>query len=440
MLKSSKNVETNVYSLEIEISKETFTAALDKAFQKSKSKIQLPGFRKGKATRAVVESFYGKGYFYEDALDLCFGEAVMSASEEAGLEVVGTKNADIAEISHNGVQMTVEVFVKPEITVSAYKELKATKKKVEVTDEEIDQKIKQLVERNARVISVEDRAVENGDITIIDFEGFLDGVAFEGGKGEGYELEIGSGSFVPGFEEQLVGHSIGEEFDIDVTFPEQYHEGLAGKAVVFKIKLLEIKTKQYPEVDDEFAQDAADYDTVDAMKKGFAAEIKAAKEADNARDIEGQLLEKLAENVEGEIPEVMYDNEIDNQIRDLDYRFSMQGMNFATYLQYTGMSMEDYRAQMRDGAIKNVKVRLALEKIAELEALEVTEEEIEAEYAKFAAQYGMEVDKIKEVVAVETLKADMLKEKAIKFVVDSAKVTTQRKPRAKKEEAPAGAE
>lgn len=440
MLKSSKNVETNVYSLEIEISKETFTAALDKAFQKSKGKIQLPGFRKGKATRAVVESFYGKGYFYEDALDICFGEAVMKASEEAGLEVVGTKNADIAEISHNGVQMTVEVFVKPEIEVSAYKELKATKKKVEVTDEEVDQKIQQLVERNARVISVEDRAVENGDIAIIDFEGFLDGVAFEGGKGENYELEIGSGSFVPGFEEQLVGHAIGEEFDIDVTFPEQYHEGLAGKAVVFKIKINEIKTKQYPEVDDEFAQDAADYDTVEAMKKGFAAEIKAAKEADNARDIEGQLLEKLAENVEGEIPEVMYENEIDNQIRDLDYRFQMQGMNFATYLQYTGMSMEDYRAQMKEGAVKNVKVRLALEKIAALEALEVTDEEIEAEYAKFAAQYGMEVDKIKEVVAVETLKADMLKEKAIKFVVDNAKVTTQRKPRAKKEEAPADAE
>ncbi len=440
MLKSSKNVETNVYSLEIEISKETFTAALDKAFKKNKSKIQLPGFRKGKATRAVVESFYGKGYFYEDALDLCFGEAVMSASEEAGLEVVGTKNADITEISHNGVQMTVEVFVKPEIEVSAYKELKATKKKVEVTDEEIDAKIQQLVERNARVISVEDRAVENGDITIIDFEGFLDGVAFEGGKGENYELEIGSGSFVPGFEEQLVGHAIGEEFDIDVTFPEQYHEGLAGKAVVFKIKINEIKTKQYPEVDDEFAQDAADYDTVEAMKKGFAAEIKAAKEADNARDIEGQLLEKLAENVEGEIPEVMYENEIDNQIRDLDYRFQMQGMNFATYLQYTGMSMEDYRAQMKEGAVKNVKVRLALEKIAALEALEVTDEETEAEYAKFAAQYNMEVDKIKEVVAVETLKADMLKEKAIKFVVDNAKVTTQRKPRAKKEEAPADAE
>ena len=247
MLKSSKNVETNVYSLEIEISKEIFTAALDKAFNKSKGKIQLPGFRKGKATRAVVESFYGKGYFYEEALDLCFGEAVMDASKEAGLEVVGTKNADIAEISHNGVQMTVEVFVKPEIEVSAYKELKATKKKVEATDEEIDQKIQQLVERNARVISVEDRAVENGDITIIDFEGFLDGVAFEGGKGESFELEIGSGSFVPGFEEQLIGHAIGEEFDIDVTFPEQYHEGLAGKAVVFKIKINEIKTKQYPE-------------------------------------------------------------------------------------------------------------------------------------------------------------------------------------------------
>ncbi len=440
MLKSSKNVETNVYSLEIEISKEVFTAALDKAFQKQKGRIQLPGFRKGKATRKMVENFYGKGYFYEDALDLCFGDAVTEACKEAELDAVGTKSADIGDISENGVTMTVEVFVKPDVTVTAYKELKATKKKVEVTDEEVQKRIDELVERNARLISVEDRAVQDGDITVIDFEGFVDGVAFDGGKGENYELAIGSNSFVPGFEEQIIGHSIGEEFDIDITFPEDYHEGLAGKAVVFKIKLHEIKVKEYPAVDDEFAQDAADYDTVEDMKKGIAAEIKAKKEEDNAKDIESQLLQKLSENVEGEIPEIMYDNEIDAQIRDLDYRFSMQGMNFATYLQYTGMTMESYREQMREGAIKNVKIRLALEKIAALEALEVTEEEIEAEYAKFAAQYGMEVEKIKEVVPVDGLKADMLKEKAIKFVIDNAKVTTQRKPRAKKEEAPADAE
>lgn len=440
MLKSSKNIETNVYALEIEVSGEVFTKALDQAFNKQKGKIQLPGFRKGRATRKMVENFYGKGYFYEDAIDLCFSDAVTEACKEAGLDAVGTKKADIEEISDNGFSMTVEVYVKPEVEVTAYKELKATKKKVDVTDEEVEARIQELVERNARMVTVEDRAVQDGDIAVIDFEGFLDGVAFDGGKGENYELTIGSGSFVPGFEEQIIGHNTNDEFDIDITFPEDYHEGLAGKAVVFKIKLHEIKVKELPEVDDEFAQDAADYDTVDAMKKGLAAEIKARKEEENAREIEAQLLDKLSENVKGEIPEIMYENEIDAQIRDLDYRFSMQGMSFATYLQYTGMTMETYREQMKESAMKNVKIRLALEKIAAVEALDATEEEIEAEYAKFAAQYHMEVEKIKEVVPVDGLKADMLKEKAIKFVIDNAKVTTQRKPRAKKEEAPQDAE
>ena len=439
-LKSSNNVETNVYALEIEIDAATFEAAQNKAFNKQKGKIQLPGFRKGKVTRKMAENFFGKGWLYEDALDLCFGEAVEEAVKEAGLDMVGTKTADVKEIGENGVTMTVEIFVKPDVEITEYKELKATKKKVEVTDEEVDQRINELKERNARLVSVEDRAVAEGDITVIDFEGFVDGVAFDGGKGENYELTIGSGQFIPGFEEQIIGHTLGEEFDVNVKFPTEYTPELADKDAVFKIKLHEIKVKELPEVDDDFAQEAADCDTVADLKKQIKEEIKSHKEHENEREIETQILDKLAENVKGDIPEVMVDNEINGQIRDIDYRLSMQGMNFETYLQYMGMTVDMYKENAKEGALKNVKIRLALEKIAVLEALDVTDEEIEAEYKKFAEQYGMEVDKIKEVVPVDGLKADMLKEKAINFVKDNAKVTTARKPRAKKEEAAADAE
>ena len=436
-LKSSNNVETNVYALEIEISAEDFDAAQNKVFAKQKNRIQLPGFRKGKVTRKMAENFYGKGWLYEDALDLCFPKAVEDAAKEAELEIVGTKNADIKEIGAEGVLMTVEVFVKPTIELKEYKELKASKKKVEATAEEIDARISALVERNARLVSVEDRAAQDGDITVIDFEGFVDGVAFDGGKGENYELTLGSGQFIPGFEEQVVGHSIGEEFDVNVKFPSEYTPELADKDAVFKIKLHEIKVKELPEVDDEFAQDAADCDTVDALKKSIEKEIKEHKEEENEREIESQLLQKLAENVIGEIPEVMYDNEVNDQVRNIDYRLSAQGLNIETYLQYTGMTIEQYKESMKDSAVQNVKVRLALQKVAELEALEVTDEELEAEYDKFAAQYQMEKEEIKKVVPVEGLRGDLLNEKAIKFVRDNAKVTTARKPKAKKEEAAA---
>ncbi|MBQ3136518.1 MAG: trigger factor [Clostridia bacterium] len=436
-LKSSKNVETNVYALEISIDAATFDTAQNKAFAKQKNKISLPGFRKGKVTRKMAENFYGKGFLYEDALDYCYAEAVEEAVKEAGLDMVGTKSADIKEIGAEGVEMLVEIFVKPEVEVTEYKELKATKKKVEATEEEIQAKIDELVERNARLVAVEDRAAENGDITVIDFEGFVDGVAFDGGKGENYELTLGSGQFIPGFEDQIVGHNIGEEFDVNVKFPTEYTPELADKDAVFKIKLHEIKVKELPEVDDEFAQDAADCDTVAALRKSLEKEIKDQKEANNNREIESQLLEKLSENVVGEIPECMFESEIDNQMRNLDYRLSMQGMSLDLYLKYTGMTMEAYRETLKEAAEKQVKIRLALETIAKKESLEVSDEELEAEFAKFAEQYGMEVDKIKEVVPAEGLRGDLLNEKALAFVKDNAKVTTARKPRAKKEEAKA---
>lgn len=434
-LKSSNNVETNVYALEISISAEAFEAAQVKAFNKQKNRIQLPGFRKGKVTRKMAENFFGEGWLYEDALDLIYGDEVEAAVKEAGLDVVGTKSADVKEIGKEGVELTVEVFVKPEIELTEYKELKATKKKVEATEEEIKDRIDQLLERNSRLVSVEDRAAKDGDITVIDFEGFVDGVAFNGGKGENYELTLGSGQFIPGFEAQVAGHSIGEEFDVNVKFPTEYTPELADKDAVFKVKLHEIKVKELPELDDEFAQDAADCDTVAQLKKNIEAEIKEHKDEENEREIESQLLEKLSENVKGDIPECMIDTELDNQIRDIDYRLSMQGMNFETYLQYSGMTIEQYKENSKPSAEKNVKVRLALEYIVKAEALDVTDEELEAEYDKFAERYQMEKDKIKELVPTEGLKKDLLNEKAIKLVRENAKVTTARKPRAKKEDA-----
>ncbi len=443
---STKAEEANLYSLEIAIDAETFEDALKKAFNKLKNRISIPGFRKGKVTRKMAEAFYGKNFLYEDALDLIYSGAVEDAIKEAGLDVVGTKSANVNEIGENGVQLTVEVYVKPDVEITAYKELKATKKKVEATDEEIEEKLHELVHRNARIVSVEDRAAAEGDTTIIDFEGFVDGVAFDGGKGEEYELKLGSGSFIPGFEDQIVGHNPGDEFDVNVTFPTEYTPELAGKDAVFKVKLHEIKTEELPEVDDEFAQDAADCDTVDALKKSLADEIKSQKEEQNERDIREQVFDKLIDNVVADIPPVMVESELDNRIRDIDYRLSAQGMNFETYLQYMGMSVEDYREQQKEDAEKAVKLRLALEKIVELENLEVTDEELDKEYEKLASQYQMEVDKIKAIISVDSLKKDLSVQKASDFVRENAKVTTARKPRAAKpktedaQEAPQDAE
>ena len=436
----NKAEEANLYTLEISIDGQTFNDAMNKAFNKQKSRISLPGFRKGKVTRKMAETFYGKGFLYEDALDICYPAAVEEAIAEAGLDVVGTKSADIKEIGEDGVELTVDVYVKPDVEIKAYKELKATKKKVEATEEEIKDKIDELVRRNARIISVEDRAAQDGDIAVIDFEGFVDDVAFEGGKGENYELKIGSGTFIPGFEDQIIGHKPEDAFDVNVTFPHEYAPELADKAAVFKVKVHEIKVEEFPEVDDEFAQDAADCDTVEDLKKQLADEIKSEKEEANEREIRTQLFDKLVENTEGDIPPVMIDSEIENQVRDMDYRLSSQGMNFQTYLQYMGMDMDAYKEQARPEAEKAVKLRLALEKVASLEQIEIGDDELEAEYDKYAEQYKMEKEQIKKIIPVDGLKKDMAVEKAIKVIRDNAKVTTARKPRAPKEKPEAAPE
>lgn len=425
MLKSSTKAEAaNLWTLEISISAEEFEAAQKKAWNKLKNRVSYPGFRKGKVPRNMAEKLYGEGFLYEDALDICYPEAAEAAIKESGLDFVGTGKVDVKEIGKAGVEVTVEIYVKPEATIENYKGLEAEVTSYAVSDEEVEAKVNELVERNARIISVEDRAAELKDIADIDFEGFIDDVAFEGGKGEGYSLTLGSGQFIPGFEDQIVGKNIGESFDVVVTFPEDYGaEELAGKEATFKCKLNGLQTKELPEVNDEFAQDAADFDTLDELKASLKDEIETSKKNAQKDQARAALLEKIANIVEVEIPECMVDSEVDNQVRDMDYRMQSQGLSLEMYLQYMGQSMDDYKAQMREGAEKNVKVRLALEKIAALEGIEISDEDLEAEYAKFAENYSMSVEDVKKYVSAADLSGDLKVNRAVDVIIDSAVIT-----------------
>lgn len=422
MLKSANKTETNTYTLEVSISGEDFKAAVVKAYNKKKNSISIPGFRKGKVPMHMVENYYGKGVFYEDALDILYPEVVGDAIKESGIEAVSAPyDVDIKEIGDNGVEMTMKVTVKPEIEVGEYKGLKATKPSTTVSAADVEKELKALQERNSRVVTVEDRAVEKDDITVIDFEGFVDGVAFEGGKGEDFDLTIGSGQFIPGFEDQIIGHNAGDEFDVNVTFPEEYTPELAGKAAVFKVKVKEIKVKELPELDDEFAKDVSDEaDTLAALKKSIKADLSAQKKEQASKDFESALLEQLAEGVKGEIPEVMYDNKVEDEINAFAQRLSGQGMSLDLYLQYTGMDMDGLKASLRVNAEKQVKLMLAVEKIAELEGFEATDDEAEAKFNEMAEMYKMEAEQIKKFVPVEDVKKDIVNGKAVQFVVDNA--------------------
>ena len=432
-LKSSNKTDTNVYTLEIEIGAEPFKAAVLKAYNKAKNKIALPGFRKGKAPLAMIERFYGKDVFYEDALEIAFPEAVSDAYKEAGIEPVDSpKDVNVKSIGEDGVLFEMKVTVKPEdIKVKAYKGLEAEKAEAAVTPEEVDARIEAMRERNARTITVEDRAAAKGDIAVIDFEGFVDGKAFEGGKGSNYELELGSGQFIPGFEDQVIGHNTGDEFDVNVKFPEEYTPELAGKDATFKVTLHEIKVKELPELDDEFAKDL-DYDTVDELKKGIEADLLEHKQSDAEKEFEGKLMEELVSNLEAEIPEVMFETQTDENINNFAQRLSQQGIDVDTYLSYMGTDKDTFRKSMREQAVSQVKLGLALDKIAADEKIEVSAEELDEEFKKLAEMYGMEVEKIKSLIAEDLLKADLLKEKVVKFVVDNAKAVKPGKKTAKK--------
>ena len=420
-LKSSNLTATNTYEVEVEVDGKTFMQAVSKVFKKQAKKLAVPGFRKGKAPRAIIEKMYGEDVFYDDAMQDCYPDALDEACEAAGLKVVTVTGLEATFVSKEGFTFKATVVVEPEIEIKDYDGIEVEKLSTEVTDEMIDEEIDRVRERNSRMITVEDRTAENGDTVVIDFEGFCDGEAFEGGKAEEYNLELGSGNFIPGFEEQIVGHNTGDEFDIDVKFPEEYRaENLKGKDAVFKIKLHEIKTKELPEVDDDFVKDVSEKDTVAEYRDELKEQIAKRLESESERDLDDKLTNAIIEKVEGEIPEQMYDREAQNMVREMDMRLRQQGMDFDTYMKYTGMDANAVLEMYKPEAQRRVKMRLALEKIAELEKIEPTEEEINAEYDKMAEAYNMEADKVKEIIPVDSIKEDLGVQLAMKHVKDNA--------------------
>lgn len=450
MLKSANKTETNIYTLEVSVSGEDFNKAILQAYNKQKNKIQLPGFRKGKAPLKMIEKFYGEGVFYEDALDIVYPGVVGDAIKEAGIEpVAAPHDLDVTKIGKDGVEMTMKVTVKPEISIDNYKGIEADKGDASVCADDVKKELASMQERNARVVTVDDRKAKKNDIAVIDFEGFVDGVAFDGGKGENYELTLGSGQFIPGFEEQIIGHKTGDEFDVNVTFPTEYTPELAGKEAVFKVVLHEIKMKELPTLDDDFAKDVDDeVDTLAELKKKIKAELSDKKKEDVEKDFESAVLEKVVDLVEGEIPEVMYDNKLEDDVKDYENRLAQQGIPLDTYLQYMGMDRDKFKESMRDNAVKQVKLQLAVEKIAELEKIEATDEEAEAQLKEMADMYQLDVEQVKKWVNIEDVKKDVVGKKTVDFLVVNAKAIVAEKPKKttkkaaakKEEEKPADAE
>ena len=414
--------EKSGFKMEFSVSKEAYDKAELAAYKKMVKNINVPGFRKGKAPKAIIEKMYGKDIFFEDAINACIPEAFTAAIEEAKITVVGTPEFDI--VSRDGdVVLSAVGFVKPEVTIENYKGIVAPKKVARVTKALIEAEVDKAREKLARTVEVTDRAAKKNDIANINFEGFVDGVAFDGGKGENYDLKLGSGSFIPGFEDQIVGKQIGEEFDVNVTFPEQYGaKELAGKAATFKTKINALKVEELPEADDDFAKDVSEFDTLDEYKADIKAKLAKKNEEEADKAFENAIVEKLMDLLVAEIPEPMFAAETENFIRDYDNRLRMQGLDLEKYTQYTGITLDALRAQFRPNAEKQVKIRLALEKIAELEALTVSDEEIEAEYTRIAEAYNIPAEQVKGMVDAEDIKADMLVANAMKLVKDSAVV------------------
>ena len=424
MLKSKNQVETNKYELEIEVSKEAFEDAVQKAYLKNKSKISVPGFRPGKAPRKIIEKEYGESVFYEDAVNALYGPAIEDAVKEAELTLVTAPDVEVTEVSKDtGVKFKATCTTKPVVNIKDYKGIKVKKEVNAVTDEQVEHEIGHMLERNARTISVDDRACQNGDDVVIDFEGFKDGVPFDGGKAEKFTLTLGSNQFIPGFEDQVVGHNVGDEFDINVTFPEDYQaKELAGAPVVFKIKLHEIKTTELPELDDDFVKDTSDFNTVDELKADVRKKLEESAEKQADSKVESDIFEAVISKLEGEIPEVMYDNKVNDMINDLSARLSQQGIDLNTYLKFTGMTMDSLKTTYREQAEKQVKLRLALEKIVELENIEANDEDIDKEYANIAEHYKMPVDTVKQYIRPEDIKLDVEVGKAVDMVKAEAVV------------------
>ena len=437
-VKSCEKLEKSQVALTIEVGAAEFEAAVEKAYQKMRRKINVPGFRPGKAPRKMIERMYGAEVFFEEAINIAFPEAYEAAVEQEKLQVVGYPAVEmVGEVTKDGFTFKATAPVYPEVTLGEYKGLKAEKPEVKVTAADVDERLKTLADRNTRLVSV-DREAKSGDTAVIDFEGFLNGKPFEGGKGENHNLELGSGSFVPGFEDQVIGMKAGEEKDINITFPENYHEDLAGKAVVFKVKVHEVKEKEVPEMDDEFAKDVSEFDTLKDLKADLKKKITEERQKDADRAFEEDLMNQVAENITADIPDVMVENQARQYLDNFKAQISRQ-FPYEEYKKMTGMDDEKLLADAKEPALRQVKMDLAVAAIIKAENIEASDEDVEAEYKKMAEQFGMDVDMVKKYLVKEQVQDQLLSQKAVAVVVDSA---TAEKPKkaAKKEEAAEGEE
>lgn len=421
---SNEKTAVNTVEVEFKNNAEEFEAAVQTAYLKKRKNITVPGFRKGKATRKMIETHYGEGVFYDDAINTIYRGTIDDVIKELSLEVVDMPKIEVTSVGkEEGVTFKAVFTTKPEVNISDYKGLEAVKIVKTIGDGEVNAELEKMQNRNARIIDVTDRPVQKGDTVVFDFEGFKGDVAFEGGKADNFSLEVGSGRFIPGFEDQLEGKSIDQPFDVNVTFPEDYNaEELAGKEAVFKCLIHEIKGKELPELDDEFAKDVSEFDTLDELKADLKKKLEeqAEKEADNKLDTD--LNNALIEKLEGEIPEVMYENRINEMVRDWEYNNRAQGITVQDYLKYTGTTIEQFRENFREPATKQIKLRLTLEKIAALEGIEATAEELEKRYTELAEEYKMELDRVKAIISEKSLGDDIKVEKAFNFVKDNAKI------------------
>ena len=418
-VKNCEKLEKSMVALTVEVGAADFEAAVEKAYKKQRGQIRVPGFRPGKAPRKMIEAMFGAQVFYEEAVNIALPDAYEEAVKEQELQVVGYPQVELLDVGKEGFSFKATVAVFPEMTLGQYKGLEAPRAEAKVTDEDVDARLKEMAERNSRMVSV-DRAVEKGDIANINFEGFLDGKPFDGGKGEDHDLEIGSGSFVPGFEDQLIGMSAGEEKDIDITFPEDYHKDLAGKAVVFHVKVNAVKVKEVPAIDDEFAKDVSEFDTLDELKADVRGKITAEREEAAGRAFEDILMGKVADGLTGEIPDAMVEAQAQRFVDNFRMQIQSQGLPFDKYLEMTNMDVDSLLEQAKEPAARQVKMDLAVGAIIKTEGLEATDEDVDAEYEKMAKQYGMEAEEIKKYMDAEVIREQVLRDKAIRVVVDSA--------------------
>ena len=418
-VKNCEKLEKSMVALTVEVGAADFEAAVEKAYKKQRGQIRVPGFRPGKAPRKMIEAMFGAQVFYEEAVNIALPDAYEEAVKEQELQVVGYPQVELLDVGKEGFSFKATVAVFPEMTLGQYKGLEAPRAEAKVTDEDVDARLKEMAERNSRMVSV-DRAVEKGDIANINFEGFLDGEPFDGGKGEDHDLEIGSGSFVPGFEDQLIGMKAEEERDINITFPEDYHADLAGKAVVFHVKVNAVKVKEVPAIDDEFAKDVSEFDTLDELKADVRGKITAEREEAAGRAFEDILMGKVADGLTGEIPDAMVEAQAQRFVDNFRMQSQSQGLPFDKYLEMTKMDVDSLLEQAKEPAARQVKMDLAVGAIIKAEGLEATDEDVDAEYEKMAKQYGMEAEEIKKYMDAEVIREQVLRDKAIRVVVDSA--------------------